>query len=35
VDTRELQVIYALPKATELYPGQQMDLSIRAKEGAR
>jgi HlyD family secretion protein len=35
VDTRVLQVIYALPKATELYPGQQMDLSIRAKEGAR
>jgi len=34
VDTRVLQVIYALPKATELYPGQQMDLSIRAKEEA-
>lgn len=34
VDTRVLQAIYALPKDAQLYPGQQMDLSIKAKEEA-
>lgn len=34
VDTRVLQAIYALPKGAQLYPGQQMDLSIRAQEEA-
>jgi HlyD family secretion protein len=33
VDTRVLQVIYQLPMDATLYPGQQMDLSIEAKEG--
>lgn len=34
VDTRVLQVLFKLPPATNLYPGQQMDLSIEAgKEG--
>jgi HlyD family secretion protein len=31
VDTRVLQVLYRLPKAATLYPGQQMDLSIESK----
>ena len=31
VDTRVLQAIYALPKDTRLYLGQQMDISIEAK----
>ena len=34
VDTRVLQAIYALPKGAPLYPGQQMDLSIKAQEEA-
>ncbi len=34
VDTRVLQVLFKLPAQTNLYPGQQMDLSIEAnKEG--
>ncbi len=32
VDTRVLQVIFRLPKEAVLYAGQQMDLSIEAKE---
>lgn len=36
VDTRVLQVIYALPKDAPLYLGQQMDLSIEAgREAAK
>ncbi len=36
VDTRVLQVIYALPKGSEVYPGQQMDLSIEStKDGGK
>lgn len=35
VDVRVLQAIYALPKDAAVYPGQQMDLSIEAKEGGR
>jgi HlyD family secretion protein len=35
VDTRVLQVIYALPKDAKLYPGQQMDLSIIAANGGK
>jgi len=35
VDTRVLQVLYKLPKTAELYPGQQMDLSIEAKGEGR
>lgn len=35
VDTRVLQVIYKLPKEANLYPGQQMDLSIESKKEAR
>ena len=33
VDTRVLQAVYALPPGAALYPGQQMDVSIRAQEG--
>jgi multidrug efflux pump subunit AcrA (membrane-fusion protein) len=35
VDTRVLQVIYALPADAKLYPGQQMDLSIVASNGSK
>lgn len=35
VDTRVLQAIYRLPAASPLHPGQQMDLSIEAKQGGR
>jgi multidrug resistance efflux pump len=35
VDSRVLQVIYRLPSGTQLYPGQQVDLSIEAPAEAR
>lgn len=35
VDTRVLQAIYALPKDAQVYLGQQMDIAIEWKGGAR
>ena len=35
VDTRVLQVLFKLPTQANLYPGQQMDLSIEANKGGR